>query len=137
MCKYEMLVDLEARHKRRKPKFVTETFYGQLQRLFTIFPGEHHPNDAVDNIEKTTIIIASIRNFVIDQDYPAPGKLDIHYSSREGALHYIDVTSIQSLVARVRDRDTPRRWAIFDRSGSLARALYQEEEDMDILAADE
>lgn len=124
-----MLVDLEARRKRRKPNLVQKTFYGQLQHLFTIHPGPHHPNMSVNNIERTTIIIAAIRNHVIDTDYLAPGKLDIQYSSRAGELHYIDVTSIQCLVARVRDRDTPSRWAIFDRSGSLARALYDGDDE--------
>lgn len=125
-----MYVDLESRHKRRKPRLKLQTFYGQLQHLFTIHPGLHHRNTAVDSISKSTIILAAIRHHVIDTDYHSPGKLDIRYSSRVGALHYIDVSSIQCLVARVKDRITPTRWAIFDRSGSLARALYEEEEEV-------
>lgn len=127
-----MLVDLNTRVKNRKPNFVQQTFYGQLQHLFTIHPGTDHASPMVNNLAKTTIIIAAIRNHVVDVSYPPPGKLDIHYSSREGTLDFIDVASIQCLVARVKDRDTPNRWAIFDRSGSLARALYEvDEEDQD------
>lgn len=125
-AQYEMYVDLEARHKRRKPRLKLETFYGQLQHLFTIRPGLHHSNAAVNDIPKSTIILAAIRHHVEDDDYHSPGNLDIKYSSRVGALHFIDVSSIQCLVARVKDRNTPTRWAIFDRSGSLARALEEE-----------
>lgn len=124
-----MLVDLNARLKRRKPNLIRQTFYGQLQHIFTIHPGTHHTNPAVNKLAKTTIIIAAIRNHVVDVSYPPPGKLDIHYSSRMGTLDFTDIASIQCLIARVKDRDTPTRWAIFDRSGSLARALYDGDEE--------
>lgn len=101
-----MLVDLETHCKRRKPNLVQKTFYGQLQHLFTTHPGLHHPNMSVNNIERTTIIIAAIHNHIIDTDYLALGKLNIQYPSHVGELHYIDVTSIQCLVAHVRDSDT-------------------------------
>lgn len=50
--------------------------------------------------------------------------LDIHYYTRDGPIEVVDITTIQRLVGRIRDRD---RWAIIDRSGSLSRALYIEE----------
>lgn len=119
-----MLVDIFARQKRRKPEYKVQTFYGQLQHLFTI----HLPaSDRLQFNEPQTIILAAIRNSVIDEDYTSPEGLDIHYSSREGLLHFIDVESIQCLVGRVKDGG--HRWAIIDRSGSLARAMYTGDED--------
>ena len=45
--------------------------------------------------------------------------------SREGALHVLDVTGIQSLIGRVKDGD---QWAIVDQSGSLAQAVYLDDD---------
>ncbi|KAF8160546.1 hypothetical protein K438DRAFT_1619176, partial [Mycena galopus ATCC 62051] len=63
----------------------------------------------------------AIRNCVLDKDDPKLEPLDIHFYSRLGALEVIDVTSVQFLVGRVKDS---REWAIIDRSGSLARAIW-------------
>lgn len=52
--------------------------------------------------------------------------LDIHFYSRTGALDVIDITSVQSLIGRV--KDTNDDWAIIDRSGALARAQWLGEE---------
>jgi hypothetical protein len=117
-----MLVDIYARQRRRNPQFVLQTFYRQLQHLFTI-----HFNMACSDLDMdgpTTIILAAIRTCVLD-DNEFNG-LDIHHYSREGSLHFLDIKGVQCLVGRVRDGN---RWAIVDRSGSLARAIYENDDD--------
>jgi hypothetical protein len=119
-----MLVDVFARQKRHKPKFKLQTFYGQLQHLFAIrFTSAC---EALGLNEPTTIILAAIRTCIMDEGNTSPAGLDIHYYSREGALHVLDATGIQCLVGRVKDGD---RWAIVDRSGSLARAVYLDDDE--------
>jgi len=52
--------------------------------------------------------------------------LDIHDYTKEGAPHVVDVTSVQCLVARVKDE---MQWSILDRSGSLAWAVEAGDEE--------
>lgn len=75
------------------------------------------------NIPAHRVVLAVIRSVKIEEDHP---RLDIHYYSEEGALDIVDVTTVQCLVGRVYDRG---RWGIFDRSGSLSRAMYTEDDD--------
>jgi hypothetical protein len=119
-----MLVDVFERQKRRKPKFELQTFYGQLQHVFVI---NFSPLDLDLNLDddSMTVILAAIRTCELDGGV-TPLSLDIHYYSRTGALHFVDVTNIQCLVGRVKDGN---KWAIIDRSGSLARAVYVDDDD--------
>lgn len=55
-------------------------------------------------------------------------RLDIHLYSLEGSLNFVDITSIQALVARVLCSKVGSNWAIVDRSGSLARAVFNNED---------
>ena len=116
-----MIVDKYARQARRRPEYKLQTFYGQLQHIYLIqFP---NPCEELGLDQASTIILASIRTCILDDPVPQLECLDIKYYSAEGATHVIDITSLQCLVGRIRDRN---RWAIIDRSGSLARALYVE-----------
>lgn len=122
-----MLVDLNARHRFQKEKFELQTFFGQLTHIYRVhFPA---PCAALDIEEPTTYILAAIRMCVIKPDDHELAGLDIHYYSRVGALDVIDITTVQSLVGRV--KDTNGDWAIIDRSGVLARAQWLGEDDGD------
>ena len=68
------------------------------------------------------VILGIVHSCAIEATH---AKLDVQYYTKDGALEVIDITTIQCLVARVKDRG---QWAIVDRSGSLARALYIEGE---------
>ena len=125
MFKYEMLVDIFACQKRHKPKFKLQTFYGQLQHLFVInFSAATRLELNLDN-DSMTVILAAIRTCDLEDDATTAG-LDFHYYSRTGALHFVDATSIQCLVGRVKDGS---KWAIIDRSGSLAWAVYVDDDE--------
>jgi hypothetical protein len=117
-----MLVDKYARQARRRPEYELQTFYGQLQHIYVVqFKAgctELGLSDA------TTIFLAAIRTCSLDNPDPQLRVLDMHLYSSDGPVHVVDVTSMQCLVGRILDR---AKWAIIDRSGSLARALYIED----------
>jgi hypothetical protein len=117
---YELLVDKYARQPRRRPDFQLQTFYGQLQNIFVI-----HFNMPCEDLgllnHSTTIILAAIRTCNLSDADPQLQGLDIRYYSTNGALHMVDITSVQCLVGHVRDRN---QWVIVDRSRTLARVLY-------------
>jgi hypothetical protein len=118
-----MLVDKYARQARRRPEYELQTFFGQLQHIYLIQFSTACRDLRID--QGSTIILASIRTCILDHSVPQLQleRLDIKYYSAEGAVHVIDITSLQCLVGRIRDW---KRWAIIDQSGSLARALYVE-----------
>jgi hypothetical protein len=121
---YQMLVDKHARQARRPPKYELRTFFGQLQHIFLIrFPATICVDLGLD--VGAVIILAVIKTCVLDNPDTQLQGLDINFYSLEGAAHVIDVTSVQCLVGRIRDRN---RWAIVDRSGCLARAIYVEDQ---------
>ena len=80
-----MLVDIYARQRRHNLEYVLQTFYGQLQHLFTI-----HFNTVCSELDldaPTTIIFAAIRTCVLDDDESALNEfLDIpSFTSKDGA----------------------------------------------------
>jgi len=103
-----------------------KTYYGQLEHIYTITFPNGCPGLAIS--DPTTFILTCIHRCRIRAENPQLTRLDIHLY-KEGddkRLDVTDITTIQCLVGRV--RDGPKRWAIIDRSGSLARATYLGEE---------
>ncbi|KAG6848511.1 hypothetical protein H0H93_016416 [Arthromyces matolae] len=125
--RYEMFVDINASYPRRPMKFELRTFYGQLEHIFVI---EIEDQTARQELrlppEQSTLIFAAIRTCLLDKDAQLES-LDIHFYSKTGQLDVVDITSVQCLVGRIRDKE-PRTWAVIDRSGGLARAVAVDEE---------
>ncbi|KAJ7017125.1 hypothetical protein C8F04DRAFT_1338084 [Mycena alexandri] len=125
--RYEMLVDKNARSRKKREDFELQTFYGQLTHIYRVHFSKPCPQ--LRTTSPTTYILAAIRSCILtddDQDLANAG-LDIHFYSRTGSLDVIDITSVQSLIGRV---EVPKSdWAIIDRSGALARAQWLGEED--------
>jgi hypothetical protein len=119
-----MLVDIHARQWRREPEYVLHTFYGQLCHLFSIQFESACPDLGMDG--PTTIILAAIRTCVLDDNESDFNGLDIHHYSKYGALHFLDINTVQCLVGRVKDGNG---WALVDRSGSLARSVFEDGDD--------
>lgn len=63
---------------------------------------------------------------VVDESLQELHQLDIHFSSREGKLDVIDITSVQCLIGRVFDGD---RCVLIDCSSSLACAIHVDDDD--------
>ncbi|KAK0470469.1 uncharacterized protein EV420DRAFT_1616583 [Desarmillaria tabescens] len=78
---------------------------------------------------ESSFIMASIRSCKCIESEKIDG-LDIHFYTALGQQHVTDITTVQCLVGRVPCGQT--KWAIMDRSGSLARAVYSEDDrDLD------
>ena len=118
-----MYVDKFARQCNCNPEYTLQIFYGQLQHLFVI-----QFESACPRLELNvpTVILTAIRTCVIeDSNTLLVQALDIHDYMKEGALHVVEVTSVQCLVGRVKDKT---EWSILDQSGGLARAISADDE---------
>ncbi|EIN14532.1 hypothetical protein PUNSTDRAFT_59555 [Punctularia strigosozonata HHB-11173 SS5] len=117
--RYQLLVDKYAHQRRRVPEYQDHTFFGQLKHIFVL----HLPKSRTLKIkDDETVLLAVIRSCDVTRKHP---RLDIHYYKRDGRLEVVDLTAIQCLVGRI-PVPTSNEWAIIDRSGTLARALYVE-----------
>ncbi len=122
-----MLVDKFANQCRHAEELELAMFYGHLEHIIYIhFPPSAHRDLHIWNEANVHIILAVIRNVVVDESLRELHQLDIHFSSREGKLDVIDITSVQCLIGRVFDGD---RCALINRSGSLARAIHVDDDD--------
>jgi hypothetical protein len=122
-----MLVDKYARQPRRRPEYKLQTFYGRLQHIYVVQFNGACPGLGCE--DGTAIFLAAVKTCKLDGPDSQLRSLDIRFYSSEGAIHVVDITSIQCLVGRIWDRN---RWAIIDRSGQLARAVYDQGEDINI-----
>ncbi len=120
VIQYELLVDINARWPRRPSIFKPQNFYGQLQSVVVL---RLSPSAPLGLDKAATLALGIIRNCPIEESHT--GGLDIHYYSKPGALDVVDLSSIQCLVGRIWDG---RKWAFIDRSGSLSRAVFVDED---------
>ena len=120
-----MYIDKHVKKNKRKPEYELKTFYGQIEHIYAVTFTDPQAKKRL-NLLQDTVILVALRPCVLD-DQAAPFGLDIHYYSRMGALDIVDVTTVQCLVGRIPIGNG--RWAIIDRSGSLARALVVENQD--------
>ena len=122
---YQALVDLHARNRRLLSRFNTATFYGQLLRIFC-FTVPASP--ALKLQQPETVILAEIRPCKITSKHAT---LDIHYYKDYSTPLVFDITCIQCLVGRINLahglENSSSGWAIIDRSGALAQAIYTED----------
>ena len=98
------------------------TFYGQLQHIIVV----HLNKSRRLGIEATeTIFFAAIQTCL--QPTAASNGLDLHYYSKMGRVEVVDINCVQCVVGRVKDPDTNQGWVLVDRSGNLARAVFNED----------
>jgi hypothetical protein len=110
---YETLVDTNSRVRRRAPNFELKTFFGQLEHIFLV---RISTAMALGLTEGAEVLLAAVRNCNI----LSSNDLDMHYYQDFGCLDVVDVTCLQCLVARA---PVEKTWVIFDRSGTLSRAV--------------
>ncbi|KAG5644031.1 hypothetical protein DXG03_009246 [Asterophora parasitica] len=133
--RYAMLVDKFGRRKRRKPVYELQTFYGQLQHIYLLkLPPSCSRDLKVDSngTEDTTVILAGIRSYKLDEGENvtlADAGLDFQFYTTTGGFDVVDITSVQALVGRVQSLENTRQWVIIDRSGTLARAVFADDDD--------
>ncbi|KAF7293485.1 hypothetical protein MIND_01126400 [Mycena indigotica] len=122
--RYEMLVDIYANDRKRKSEFQRQTFFGQLQHIYLISLNNLQPINKYKIGAGECIIMVEIQNCKLDW---SDERTDTHYYHEKGTVDAGDATILQCLVGRVPDGS--RGWAIVDRSGSLARAAYLDDEE--------
>lgn len=121
---YEVLVDHNSRHRHQAIQLQQSAAYGQLTHIFVVKLTS--PSAYFGTTSPETVILAAIRTCKLEKDDPELEGLDIHFYSQLGPL-LVDITSVQALVGRA-DGGLGSTWAIFDRSGDLARAEFNIEE---------
>jgi hypothetical protein len=100
-------VDRHARRRRKTPDFESQSFFGQLKRILLLeLPSAQRLN--LD--EPTTVILALI------QEVKATLRNGIFYYKNFGVDEVVDLSTLQCVVGRIRDRD---EWAIIDRSDNV------------------
>ncbi|KAG2045323.1 hypothetical protein BDR03DRAFT_930275 [Suillus americanus] len=122
--RYKSLVDRNA-HQRHAPSiFEQKTYYGQLQHLFVI----NVPTNPTINLNAPlTIFFAALVPCLFTASLGHLDMLDIHYYSAMGtSLDIVDIVCIQCLVGQVPLNDNGQSWAIIDRSGDLAHAVFED-----------
>ncbi|KIJ42300.1 hypothetical protein M422DRAFT_171281 [Sphaerobolus stellatus SS14] len=114
ISQYDVLVDIYAHRKNRRPVFEERTCYGQLD---TIIVCRLPPYQLWSPQAPLTLVLAAIRqtNSVAD---PQTG---VHHYKELGSLEMVDMGSVQGLVGRVYNRN---QWAIIDRGGELMKAQF-------------
>ncbi|KAF8801556.1 hypothetical protein BYT27DRAFT_7174014 [Phlegmacium glaucopus] len=125
--RYEILVDKYAGKRHMKPEYIAKTSYGELEHIYSVKISDAAALGTL-SLKQDVVVFATIRTCVLDPTPSDFGPLDIHLYSKMGSLDVVDITTIQCLVGRVRDRGNT--WALIDRSGSLARAIYVDDEDV-------
>lgn len=123
-----MYIDKFARRQRHTPEYELQTFYGQIEHIYTV--RFENPTALMTlQLPHDTVILAAVRVCVLDGHSDLQG-LDIHFFSKQGSLDIVDITTLQCVVGRVKDTQ-PGTWGIIDRSGGLARALSITEDSGD------
>jgi hypothetical protein len=118
-------VDIFARFQNINPSLQQNHFFGQLQHIYLVRFTEARP--ALDLLIPTTIIMAAIQNCKVDDNAKIHGLPHFHFYSQLGAMHVLDITCVQSVVARIKTRRSDLPWAISDRSGNLVLASFSED----------
>ncbi|KAI4520294.1 hypothetical protein K525DRAFT_203997 [Schizophyllum commune Loenen D] len=116
--RYEALFDRHAHARRRAVSLQPDTYFGQLKDIYLIQFPDASDAATVGIDQGNEVVLAAIRECANPTDHKL---LDIHYYTTEGRLDIVDMKTVQALVGRIWDID---RWAIVDRSGSLARAVF-------------
>ena len=97
--------------------------------IFMLSDSQNCVKTNVSNLRN--LFLAAICNCKLTTDDPQLVKLNIHLYTQMGTPDIINITSIQALIGRVKSQVSGGTWAIIDRSGTLACAIYEEELDVD------
>ncbi|EGO01406.1 hypothetical protein SERLA73DRAFT_48831, partial [Serpula lacrymans var. lacrymans S7.3] len=114
--RYEMLVNKFARQRNRASRYELKTYFGQLQKIIVV---HIPPTPLLCLTDPTTAIFAVIKPCEIESH----NSLGNSYYSKLGSIIVMDITCLQCIVGRI---PVGTQWALIDRSGNLARVIYDE-----------
>ncbi|KAI0686435.1 hypothetical protein C8T65DRAFT_567901 [Cerioporus squamosus] len=118
--RYELLIDKNARYRNRPVIMEPHTFYGQLLRILVVNV-KPIPTAVPPITTFSTLVLGVVLTCVIENNHRI---LDMHYYKNHGRTEVVEITTIQCVVGRIKDRG---HYAIIDRSGALARAEFVNE----------
>jgi hypothetical protein len=113
-------VDANAQDANAPEDLVIQKFFGRLERVFSFSlpPTLRLPRDMSPHV-----VFLAIRTC---EDLPSPAvSVDITYYRNLTSLDILDLTTAQCVIGRV---EVAGRWAIIDRTGSLQRSWYNEDD---------
>jgi hypothetical protein len=120
---YELQVDIHETRRRHAPEYEAQTFYGQLQHVYSI---RVNPSNCLGIRRAETVVLAVILKCPVESD--DPNGLDIHYHSQASGMDAVDMDTVQCMVGRVWSK-VMKQWAVIDCSSRLARVQWDEDED--------
>ncbi|EGO04760.1 hypothetical protein SERLA73DRAFT_44315, partial [Serpula lacrymans var. lacrymans S7.3] len=106
--RYQSLVDKYTCQRHWTPEYKLKTFFPQQQYAVVV---------PLPMITLLTLVQPAVKTCVLE----GVNTLGVPYYSKLGPLKVVDIICIQCAVGRVK---YGQRWAIIDRSGTLARAVY-------------
>lgn len=116
-------MDKNARSRKKRVELELQTFYGRLEHILSFSLDSDNAISDLDLDGPTNFVFAAIRLCAVNTR-ATNERLDIHYYSSYGALDVVDIKCIQCVVGRVPiPEGGVEKWALVDRSGSLARAV--------------
>jgi hypothetical protein len=121
---YTGLVDVNARFRNRPEVMRLDTAYGRLERILRF---ELPASPALKLAAPTTFCYAVIR--AIELDKVDGLGLDLHFYTNKRHLEAIDAQFVECLVGRLKLENG--RHVIIDRTGSIPRPLYIEDDELD------
>ncbi|KAF8344425.1 hypothetical protein F5887DRAFT_971113 [Amanita rubescens] len=118
--RYDLLVDQNARKRRKAPHYEIADFYGQLEHILVVqLPRAPELDPALQS--DTTYILAAIHRCEVDMT----NSMGFPVYSKMGRKEVVDITTVQCLVGRAQ---TGNNWVIIDRSGELQQSTYSRDE---------
>ncbi|TDL18506.1 hypothetical protein BD410DRAFT_816196 [Rickenella mellea] len=116
--RYELLVDIYARQRRRAPEYEPRDFFGQLRRIIVV---RLKPATELELERPVTILLAAIQRI-----NASPANSDgMRFYKDMADIEVVDLASVQCVIGRVKDH--MGQWFIIDRSGPMARAEFVDE----------
>ncbi|KAF8828176.1 hypothetical protein HHX47_DHR4000610 [Lentinula edodes] len=113
--RYELLVDRNARSRKKRSEFTLQAFYGQLQHIFVVTL----KSTLVLGIDiDTTLILARIQRAEMKNFYST----GLFSSTKMGLSEVMDMTSVQCLIGRI--KAGTHGWVVLDRTGVQQWAMH-------------
>jgi hypothetical protein len=124
LIQYDAFVDQNERRPHAPEDLVEQSFFGSLQHVLSLeLPASRELNLS----RPLPLVFVAVRTCITSTFSPV-ANYDIHYYSRLGGLNLVDLKTVQCLIGRVQVNNS---FTILDRTGSLQRAWYNEDDDDD------
>jgi hypothetical protein len=121
---YDAFVDQNERRRHAPEDLVEQTFFSSLQHVLSLeLPASRDLNLS----RPLPLVFVAVRTCITSTFSPV-ANYDIHYYLRLGGLNLVDLKTVQCLIGRVQVNNS---FTILDRTGSLQRAWYNEDNDDD------